>query len=271
MSLASRTAEPLWRIGQHHCGAGPSDRPFEEQHEHQTIAIVRQGRFTYHGEHGRRLLETGSVLLGNAGAGYQCSHEDSTGDCCQVVHFSPAALDEAQSSLGRRRTPRFTGSVLPPLDRLAPVLAGMAHDPEGTAPELLSAVLAVQDDADLRIMEPTPREQRGLRAATALIEARLDEVMSLDELAAIAGMSRFHFLRCFRRVHGTTPYRYLLARRLALAAQELGGSHRPVAEIAFANGFGDLSTFNARFKAAFGVSPSAWRAKLRSHLSHRFG
>jgi hypothetical protein len=62
----STEVAPSWRFASRRCTAGPADRPFEECHEYHSIAIVREGRFTYHGEHGKRLLETGSILLGNA-------------------------------------------------------------------------------------------------------------------------------------------------------------------------------------------------------------
>jgi AraC-like DNA-binding protein len=74
-------------------------------------------------------------------------------------------------------------------------------------------------------------------------------------------MSKYHFLRSFRRSVGVTPYRYLLRLRLHRAAVDLTTTARSVAALAFDAGFRDLPTFNAPFRRCFGLSPSALRAR----------
>ena len=59
---------------------------------------------------------------------------------------------------------------------------------------------------------------------------------------------------------GMTPYQYLLSARMRRAALELVSSRRPVLPIALDSGFSDLSTFNRRFRATFGVTPTQYRA-----------
>jgi AraC-like DNA-binding protein len=77
-------------------------------------------------------------------------------------------------------------------------------------------------------------------------------------------MSPFHFLRCFRGVTGTTPYRFALARRLHRAALRLRRSDDAIAAIALEAGFNDLSTFNHRFRRVTGLTPRAWRRQARA-------
>jgi AraC-like DNA-binding protein len=72
-------------------------------------------------------------------------------------------------------------------------------------------------------------------------------------------MSKYHFLRTFRRTVGVTPYQFLLGVRMRRAAVQLRTTPTAVATIAYDAGFGDLSTFNARFRAQFGVSPGRFR------------
>jgi AraC-like DNA-binding protein len=72
-------------------------------------------------------------------------------------------------------------------------------------------------------------------------------------------MSKFHFLRVFRRVTGVTPYKYLLSVRLKRAAVTLLSTDDAVSAIAYSAGFGDLSTFNHRFRDVFGLTPTAFR------------
>jgi AraC-like DNA-binding protein len=79
-------------------------------------------------------------------------------------------------------------------------------------------------------------------------------------LAAVAGMSKYHFLRVFGRLTGVTPYQYLISARLRRAALALASSRRPVIAIALEAGFGDLSTFNKSFRAAFERTPTQYRA-----------
>lgn len=245
-----------YRTSTYRCHAGPNDAPFEEAHTAPTLAVVREGRFSYHAEGGKALLQPGSILLGNPASCYSCSHEDSQGDLCTVIHFDPELVAEA--GLGRRG---FTRSALPPLSQLVPAIARLDRGLPDAPFHLLEAALAVCGSARDVAAIPNAREQAALRRSIERIECDFAEPLSLDDLAASAAMSRYHYLRCFKRIYTTTPYRYLLARRLTHAAEQIAQSRARIADIAFACGFGDLSTFNARFKAAFGQSPAGWRAK----------
>jgi AraC family transcriptional regulator len=96
-----------------------------------------------------------------------------------------------------------------------------------------------------------------------LLEQGFSEAIDLDRLAEVAMMSKYHFLRTFRRIVGMTPYQYLLGLRLRHAAVRLAMSSEPISAIAFETGFGDLSTFNERFRRQLGTTPSRYRAQLR--------
>ena len=84
--------------------------------------------------------------------------------------------------------------------------------------------------------------------------------VALKEMASIAGMSKYHFLRVFRRLTGMTPHQYLISVRLRRAALALASSRQPVMPLPSTAGFGDLSTFNKTFRAAFGLTPTQYRA-----------
>ena len=90
-----------------------------------------------------------------------------------------------------------------------------------------------------------------------------DEPLPLSELAGVAAMSPYHFLRTFRAVVGMTPHQFILHTRLRRAAVRLRRTSESISAIAFAAGFGDLSTFNRRFQRIIGRSPSAYRASAR--------
>lgn len=93
------------------------------------------------------------------------------------------------------------------------------------------------------------------------IEDHAAEPLDLDALAGISGSSKYHFLRTFRRTVGMTPYQFVLTIRIRRAALRLVRTSETVASIAFEAGFGDLSTFNKRFRELFGMSPSAYRRR----------
>src|SRR5689334_25099820 len=83
--------------------------------------------------------------------------------------------------------------------------------------------------------------------------------VDLDELAAVAGVSKFHFVRCFGATYGETPIRYLTRRRIERAQDLLRSANLTVTEICMAVGFASLGSFSARFAELVGESPTAYR------------
>lgn len=255
-----------WRVSDVVCRAGPSDRRFEERHEEYGIGVVVGGSFGYRAASGRALLHPGAVLLGNAGTCYECGHEHGHGDRCIAVQLTPALFEEIAAFAAGTARFRFAVPMLPSSPALARILVELEAASNGTTASMEELALAVAEQvvaasagAALRC-EPCPAaDERRVTRALRLIEARAEEALGLDALAAEAGMSRYHFLRRFRRVTGRTPYRYLLDLRLRRAAVRLRSTRESIATIAFDAGFGDLSTFNAQFRAIFGQAPQAWR------------
>mgnify|MGYP005826391459 CR=1 FL=1 len=116
---------------------------------------------------------------------------------------------------------------------------------------------------------PTARDRSRIVDVIRCIETESGEPLTLAALARDAGMSPFHFLRCFRQVAGVTPHQFVLIRRLNAAADLLGRTNLPVAGIAYESGFGDLSTFNRRFRRVMGMAPTAYRRRWQAASSAR--
>jgi AraC-like DNA-binding protein len=117
-----------------------------------------------------------------------------------------------------------------------------------------------------RSREPAPAKARDRRRAveTALwIDANSHQEIALERAAGEAGISPFHFLRLFASVLGVTPHQYLVRSRLRHAARLLADDDRPITEIAYDVGFGDLSNFVRTFHRAAGVSPRRFREASR--------
>lgn len=260
-----------WRVAEYLCGAGPADRPFEERHGQVTIAAVVAGTFRYHADTGRALMHPGALLLGNAGTCFECGHEHGIGDRCIAIHLAPGYFDEVAAGVAGRSGFRFHAAKLSSAAHLLPWLAHLeaqsaAADPaalEELVPCLAEVAVGLLSGEEPLVVRNAPREARRISGILRLIEKQAGEALSLDALAGLAAMSKYHFLRCFRAQVGTTPYRYLLGVRLHRAAVRLVTSSEPVSAIAYDCGFGDLSTFNARFRRVFGVSPTAWRRRER--------
>lgn len=90
------------------------------------------------------------------------------------------------------------------------------------------------------------------------------ENLTVDELAVIAGFSKFHFIRLFKQFTNVTCYEYLIQKRIEYAERLLIEPDISITEIAMRSGFGSLSTFNRVFKATKNCTPTEYK-KLNTH------
>jgi AraC family transcriptional regulator len=270
MAIASRllASGAGWSVSDVVCDSGPRDRPFEEQHRAVSIALVMAGTFQYRTTAGSALLAPGAVLLGNHGSCFECGHDHGQGDRCLALHFAPELFERIVAETPCARRAMFNVPRLPPLPELASLIARAEEAREDADADTLEEILlgtagtVITALANTRSCSRQPRweEERRVSAALRRIEVSADEPLSLARLAAEARMSSYHFLRVFRRVAGITPHQFLLSRRLHTAARRLRSSEEPISTIAFDAGFGDLSTFNRRFRRVMRVTPSEYRA-----------
>ncbi len=103
------------------------------------------------------------------------------------------------------------------------------------------------------------RLPEGLQRAVILMRRRLSERLSLDDLAAEAAMSRFHFCRRFRARFGRSPMRFLTELKIEKAKQLLLKEEMHISQVAERAGFADPSSFSKIFRRATGLSPSSFR------------
>jgi AraC-like DNA-binding protein len=106
------------------------------------------------------------------------------------------------------------------------------------------------------VYAPTARH---LLRAKDLVDRRYADPLEVDDLAAVAGLSRAHFSREFRRAFGESPHAYLLTRRLERAAALLRHTDHSVVEICFSVGLQSLGSFTSSFTRTYGMSPTAYR------------
>lgn len=271
MSLSSRdlASGAGWRVRDVVCRAGPQDPAFEERHAGFSIALVREGSFQYRSSAGRALLAPGALLLGNPGQCFECGHAHAVGDRCLSFQYTPVAFERIVAAVPGLRRAELAVAALPPLPALDALLAEaeLASDAadavalEEIALRLGAAVASVIAGVDDQARAPSLRDERRITQAVRRIEQSAHEDLSLTALAAEAAMSPCHFLRVFRRLIGLSPHQFTLRMRLQRAALQLARTADPVATIALACGFGDVSTFNRRFRRVMGASPLAFRAR----------
>jgi AraC family transcriptional regulator len=270
-----------WRVEDIICSSGPEDRPFEERHTWASVAVVLSGSFSYGNELGRNLLTPGSLLLGGAGGCFSCGHEHGEGDRCLAFHFEPSFFEEIAAAAGARRMD-FGLNSLPALRSLAPlvarsVVAAQEHDGSASRPAAAVAVpsisfeelalelagAALNESAGYRPRSISRRDERRVGAVARFMEERFAEPCALSDLARLAALSPFHFLRVFKATTGLTPHQHLLRTRLRAAATRLARSDAPVTDIALTIGFEDLSNFTRTFRAEYGLSPLQYRAQFQ--------
>jgi AraC-like DNA-binding protein len=108
---------------------------------------------------------------------------------------------------------------------------------------------------------PFPRhlDVAALKRARQYLDTQKTRIVHSSELEAVTGLTRYDLARQFRVMCGTSPYRYLLMRRLDFA-RKLLAQGRSLVEVAIEAGFADQAHFSRLFKATFGITPARYRA-----------
>lgn len=212
-------------------------------------------------------MTPGSIMLGNAGECFECSHAHGAGDRCVCVWYAPAHFERCADAAGARARARFEVPAIPASRTTAAIAArasagvlrsgGYAWDE--FAVDLANRVASLQGRRASDQAAQDRAGQRRIVEAVRRIDEDPDESLTLDALAAVSGLSPFHFLRTFRAATGLSPHQYVLRARLRRAATRLVLGPSRIADIAFECGFGDVSNFNRAFRREFGVSPRRYR------------
>ncbi len=93
------------------------------------------------------------------------------------------------------------------------------------------------------------------------LRSNIGRQISIEDLANLAGLSRFHLIRSFRDAFGVTPYQYLLRLRMTEARRLLLSTNLPVAQIATRVGFSSSTQFVKMFRSMEGVTPGSLRQR----------
>jgi AraC family transcriptional regulator len=235
------------------------------------VSVILGGSFHVRAPEGEAVVGPGALLLKNAGGVQEYRHIDDGGDHSITFELDDAFVEAACASFAHRGRRTFAQLCIPASARTAAAVALVERARRDDRDAVHDAALAVTTLAFTADWQPTPPRaptpaqiRRVVRVLRHVDEHPADDC-SLETLAAIAGLSTFHFARVFRVLSGQTPRQYVIAARLRAAARALSSTRRPVIEVALDAGFADLSHFTTSFRRAFGVSPRRYRAAtLRS-------
>ena len=93
----------------------------------------------------------------------------------------------------------------------------------------------------------------------AYISAHCSEKLTLEDMAAHSGYSKYHFTRVFKEYSGMSFYEYYMRQRMMLCRQLLAEQDLSVTDVALRSGFGSIATFNRIFKQYEGITPTQYR------------
>jgi len=178
----------------------------------------------------------------------------------EALRVARAVLDAQGPVLrpGREAIDRLAASCLTLMRSEVPIGAASAAAYAG--------IMAMHDGALGGPVEASSAPAALLRVQRH-IEQNLAANLGVDRLAAVAQLSRAHFVRLFTASVGVAPSSYVLEQRMARAERLLIATDSNVADIAATCGFGDANYFGKAFRRTRGVTPSAFRANaLRGEM-----
>jgi AraC family transcriptional regulator len=150
------------------------------------------------------------------------------------------------------------------LQKLQGALDGSGIDDRAYAETLALLLLwELRHAAEPKRARPNPIRggltARRLSQVKEFIDAQIPNEITISDLATLAGLSHYHFIRAFRDTVGLTPYQYILSERIRRARTLLSSPELSLGDVALAVGFSDASQLNRVFRKLTGVTPTAFR------------
>ena len=234
-------------------------------HRHDTYAIGRtlSGVQSFHYRRGLRHSLPGGTIVLHPDEAHDGQAGTEAGFHYRMIYVEPALI---QQILGGRPLPFIPGGISadPRLYAASASLLQDTHDPidplqeDDALYELSHALCAAAGGKPGRRSADYAAAER----ARQYIHASLERSITLEQLSAAAGTDRWSLSRDFRALFGTSPYRYVMLRRLD-QARRLIAAGMPLAQAAAASGFTDQSHLTRRHVQTYGMAPDRWRRMLR--------
>jgi AraC-like DNA-binding protein len=240
---------------------GPAYAP--HRHDTYAIGVTLEGKqgFNYRGS--LRYNEVGRCLIIHPDELHDGQAGTDVGMHYRVGYIDPAQI---QSVLGGKSLPFIENGISsdPRLyQAVLGLLSEMDHDINGLEYQdaLFDLANAMEVASDDRQKSRLTFNYHAAEMARQYIADNLHQSISLDILEAISGRDRWNLSRDFRALFGTSPYRYLIMRRLQ-QARELMSNGMNLVEVASHCDFADQSHMNRHFKKTYGITPKKWLSTI---------
>ncbi len=239
------------------------------RHRHDTYAIgvTEQGVQVFDYRGATRTSMPGEVVVLHPDEAHDGRAGTPDGFAYRIVYLDPSLVAEVMRTRGGRAYPlpfvREPVATSAPLGRAIRAAFDAPLEPLGVDAVVVDLVEALMagDGATRRASVPRV-DTAAVDRARQLLHAQSGRVVHSRELEAITGLSRYALCRQFRVVHGTTPYRYLVLRRLDRAREAIERGDA-LAVAAGDAGFADQAHFTRAFVSGFGITPARYRAWRR--------
>ncbi|MBF7688932.1 AraC family transcriptional regulator [Acinetobacter rathckeae] len=239
-------------------------------HEEYCIGVITRGAQAFSRKGQNHIAPKGDIILVNADEVHTGSSALSSGWSYRAIYPTPEMLiDISQDFFSNKgEAPWFEQAVVHDegLARQLCLLFDLLEEKDNllfkeTMYLSTIACLMAKHGRRRREVSDLSNAQSRILLVKDFISSHSDENLSLDDLATLANLSPWHFLREFKKNVGLPPHAWLLQVRL-IKAQQLLKKGEKVTSVALKCGFSDQSHFNRHFKKAVGVTPSQYIANI---------
>lgn len=241
-------------------------------HDQYAIGVIEQGALGYFYRGENVVAAPGDINLcipGEVHNGYPATSEGWT---YRMFYFDTHLLEQVASEIAGypRALPFFAGGTIadPAIAHQLRHLHMRLETGNTPALDIDTTLLAVLSQLVIRHADDQPavttlgQEQRAVTLVKDYLESHYAEGISLDDLARITHLSRFHLVRVFSETVGIPPHAYLRQVRVRRAKAQLRQGHT-LTEVALATGFTDQSHLTRWFKRLWGITPGAYRNSVQ--------
>ncbi len=239
-------------------------------HEDFALGLIEEGVQCFSLRGGRHTAPQGSLITVNPDEIHDGQSADQKPYRYRLLFIPLETMRQIGEAIGPKNSSQYFLSPVTHDRELAERLAQLLNvleDPLTEELEIHSSFFSLLRDLLVRHGSSKGREVSHNHAPGAIKKVRsyiLDMAegnISLDDMAEIAGFSRYHFLRTFTASQGISPHAFLLNRRLQLAKAALMDGAK-IADAALQSGFFDQSHLSRRFKAAYGITPRQFQQAI---------
>lgn len=241
-------------------------------HDYYVIGFIEEGKRYLVCSSEEYTLNSGDIIIFNPKDPHACKQIDGSKLDYRCINIESEIMQEyVREITGHAYLPRFSTHVVcqselvSSLHELHQII--LEEQSDFCKEEMLLLLLEqlLKDYAAVDLPEAGQDVTLEIRQLCEYMDTHYTENISLNELSALSGISKYHLLRLFTRQKGITPYRYLETIRINHAKRLLEQGLMPI-EVAAQTGFSDQSHFTNFFKKLIGLTPKQYR-RIFNHAS----